>query len=211
MDEFLGVNLTSAIEYFKVAVYFSAFFGVIYACVNRTIQSRNSVKAWLLTVNGVVALTIAWFFIGSWFIQEFQASSKSSSSSSIISLNDVLRWVEGADLFERAYVLVTFDVRGWIWSQQLLFLSITVSVIMWSEGSMRVSRGPGQERLTMSVGQGGKRVNNKNGNGTTFLSAWIFLILGFLGAMSAGFSLFLSHMTFVPRLGKEGRMRVGSH
>ncbi|KAI8845412.1 hypothetical protein BC829DRAFT_399603 [Chytridium lagenaria] len=90
--------------------------------------------------------------------------------------NSLAKWIIESDLFDAAYVNVAKDTANWWWSAQLLYFVITMIVFFWAEGAHRVV-------------------------GIWFVSALLYTVLGFLGAISVAFPLFLIQRYLLTRSG----------
>ncbi|KAJ3217957.1 asparagine-linked glycosylation protein [Dinochytrium kinnereticum] len=101
-----------------------------------------------------------------------------------------IKWVIDSDLFDAAYVNVAKDVANWWWSAQLLNFAITLVVFFWAEGAHRVV-------VFEREGDDGRI----KGRGAWFVSALLYTVLGFLGAISAAFPLFLIQRSLLARAG----------
>ena len=83
-------------------------------------------------------------------------------------------WVRDSDLFDAAYVAVAVQPR-WFWTVQLLNFTATLIVFYWSEGPHNA----------LPV------LRSRSGALATYISAFVYVWLGFLGAISVSFPLFL--------------------
>ncbi|KAJ3300038.1 hypothetical protein HK104_005034 [Borealophlyctis nickersoniae] len=83
--------------------------------------------------------------------------------------NDLEGWILHSDLFDAAYVAVVADPKRWFWSVQLLNFTAALMVFYWSEGSFRA-------------------ISKRGGS---YVAAFVYVWLGFLGAISVSFAFFL--------------------
>ncbi|KAJ3099871.1 hypothetical protein HDU97_002700 [Phlyctochytrium planicorne] len=103
------------------------------------------------------------------------------------------RWIIDSDLFDAAYVNVAGTNANWWWSAQLLNFSITMIVFYWTEGAHRVVVLEREDSEAPKV--------KVKGKGTWFISALIYTLLGFFGAISASLPLFLIQRSVLSRSG----------
>ncbi|KAJ3079091.1 hypothetical protein HK102_004032 [Quaeritorhiza haematococci] len=206
----------------SIIAYFAITLPCILLCVVRGIKPLT-LHGICQTLLGVFSLSTAWFYIFTWMIKDLYGSWAAQNTSSSSASPTWVDWLVDVDLFDAAYVLVVEDAAGWWWSSQLLLTTVSVVLFYWAEGPHRVVYvdnsdvgSPSREGETMvgfagapftprklvestppspasSVRQGRRKRKVR----AWFISAYVYLVAGFFGAMSTSFALFLAQRSSV--------------
>ncbi|KAJ3154511.1 hypothetical protein HDU86_004640 [Geranomyces michiganensis] len=164
----------------SIVLYFAflAIAGLI--CFSRGLRALPyAPSAWLYVPLAVASLYVTWteivaFLYGDY--REFAAANKHIPSDEVL---DQYLLDSNSDWFDAAYVAVTDNDAGWFWSSQLLNTAAVIVALYWSEGAHRWGRASKQSTGAVYKIAG-------------MASALAYVSLGFLGAMSTSFALFLA-------------------
>ncbi|KAJ3157015.1 hypothetical protein HDU89_002425 [Geranomyces variabilis] len=164
----------------SIGLYF-AFLGVcIVICFSRALRALPyAPAAWVYVPLAVASLYVTWteifeFLYGDY--RDFKADNKHLPSDVVL---DQYLLDSNSDWFDAAYVAVTESDAGWFWSSQLLNTAAVIVALYWSEGAHRWGRASKQTAGAVYKVAG-------------MASALAYESLGFLGAMSTSFALFLA-------------------
>ncbi|KAI8593509.1 hypothetical protein BDZ88DRAFT_404938 [Geranomyces variabilis] len=164
----------------SIGLYF-AFLGVcIVICFSRALRALPyAPAAWVYVPLAVASLYVTWieifeFLYGDY--RDFKAANKQLRSDVVL---DQYLLDSNSDWFNAAYVAVTDNDAGWFWSSQLLNTAAVIVALYWSEGAHRWGRASKQTAGAVYKVAG-------------MASALAYESLGFLGAMSTSFALFLA-------------------
>ncbi|KAJ3334219.1 hypothetical protein HDU76_006591 [Blyttiomyces sp. JEL0837] len=144
----------------------------------RAVTAPVSFSRIVLIVASIASLYITWSAIFEWIGMDIVRHLSKPEGS-------LAKWLVNADLFDAAYVNVSQDPRGWWFSVQLLNFTASFIVFMWAEGPHRYffyDKDPAEQRA--------KRTH-------WFVNGYVYTTLGFIGAISVAFPLFLVQRSMV--------------
>ncbi|KAI9205281.1 uncharacterized protein BJ171DRAFT_71053 [Polychytrium aggregatum] len=152
----------------SILIYFSVLGAALLLCLLPVLSAPSSARSssvWIYLTSGLATFGITWFYILRWIGSDLQAYWIQDP------VQGFTNWVVHSDLFDAAYVAVVNSSAGWWWSCQHLLYTLTVIVFFWAEGPHRLDPAAGPKANT---------------------NTWIFVVLGFLGAMGFSVPLFLA-------------------
>ncbi|KAJ3023249.1 hypothetical protein HKX48_003855 [Thoreauomyces humboldtii] len=165
-----------------IGLYFALLGTALVICFSRALRSLPySSVSWALLPLAIASLYVTWTEIVSWLFQDYTDFVTGNGPYDYLAkvpgsatFDD---WVRESDWFVAAYRAVTEDAYQWWWSAQLLNTAAVIVAFFWSEGPHNLAR------KTSEKGGMARRAG--------LASALAFVCVGFLGAMSTAFSLFL--------------------
>ncbi|KAJ3196694.1 hypothetical protein HK101_008033 [Irineochytrium annulatum] len=172
-------DLTVIAPSLSIAAYFSVLAFTLALAFSRGFKSAVTFSRILYLLCACASFYVTWGYIFAWLRSGYdEALAKPGGS--------LTTWIVESDLFDAAYAAVSEDRRNWWWSVQLLNFTCTLIVFMWTEGAHHVvlaDRGPDAPKV--------------KGRGAWFISPLVYTVLGFIGAISVAFPLFLIQRSLV--------------
>ncbi|TPX55449.1 hypothetical protein PhCBS80983_g05307 [Powellomyces hirtus] len=171
----------------SILLYFSALTVCLTICLSRALKALPySASAWVYTPLAVGSFYVTWTEIVAFLYGDYKDFISGFPTNSPLEDGLLDEYLKTSDWFDAAYVAVTYDKFGWWWSSQLLNMAAVIVALFWSEGAHHWYR------------RGDRR------GGPTFwmagmASAVAFVLVGFLGAMSTSFALFLAQRQALDR------------
>lgn len=174
-------NLTSAplLPLFSILLYFSVLTLCVVICFSRALQALPYTGiAWINVPLAFLSLYVTWIQIFSFIKTDYVAFEAGYPPYSLPSLSRTLgTYLRESSWFDAAYLAVLKPL-GWFYSLQLLNVASVIIVLIWSEGPQHWYKTDAVRKVGPWARAG-------------LASAFAYLLLGFLGAMSVCFALFL--------------------
>lgn len=167
VDAFAALSGRAKLAIVPIFLYFSIIPSLIGLAILRAIRAVPQTRTALLFLPAALfCLAHTWIHILAFLDGTFSAHA------------DLEDFLLNSDLFDAAYVAVVSDPKRWFWSVQVLNFTVGLMVFYWSEGV---------HRCVFGQAQGAGRALARNA-----VSAFVYVWVGFLGAISVSLALFLA-------------------
>ncbi|TPX43984.1 hypothetical protein SeMB42_g04481 [Synchytrium endobioticum] len=181
---------------------FGLYFGILLLSLCISLSRAMSLPMTTLSVVYLLlaslSANVTWHHIIAWMqslLQEYRESTGGT----------VVQWMQRVDIFDAAYVLVSDSIDKWWWSSQHLLFAVSLIIFFWREGVHRAQPYTYSGSTEPLASQATKKRANKSDGITIppppspehqpfmmwFANTLTFVILGFFGAISTTFALFL--------------------
>ncbi|TPX36136.1 hypothetical protein SmJEL517_g01617 [Synchytrium microbalum] len=182
--------------YLSFGLYFGTLLFALATCLARAMSFPVTLKSGVYLLIASASANITWLEIIRWMeslLADYQAKTGGSFTD----------WMQRVDIFDAAYALVVNTTEKWWWSSQHLLFTVSVMIFFWREGIHRALSYPfipvSKEAAEIALPRS-KRSSKKaepapavTGERLSiwFANTFVFVLLGFLGAISTCLALFL--------------------